>query len=114
MFHLVSLSFANFPGSGVVLWCLVGVCLGFVFLVVFSLPGNSASNKLSKSLEFPVVDRPCLVGPARHWLQRYSRSGSKWWQQKAPQGKRRGRDEEGKSGQRGRRTHITLSLPTSR
>ena len=33
---LVSLSFANFPGSGVVVWCLlVGVCLGFVFFCCF-------------------------------------------------------------------------------
>ena len=41
MFHLVSLSFANFPGSGVVVWCLLGCVLGFVFLVVFcSLPGK--------------------------------------------------------------------------
>ena len=40
LFHLVSLSFANFPGSGVFVWCLVGVCLVLVFLVVFSLPGK--------------------------------------------------------------------------
>ena len=50
MFHLVSLSFANFPGGGAVVWCwLVGV---FGFLVcVFVLAccflasrGISASN----------------------------------------------------------------------
>ena len=37
MFHLVSLSFANFPGGGAVVWCfLVGV-FGFLVCVCFCL-----------------------------------------------------------------------------
>ena len=69
MFHLVSLSFANFPGSGVVVWCLLGCVLGFGFLVVFcSLPGKLLHPiSFQFPLEFPVVDRPCLV-LARQWL----------------------------------------------
>ena len=46
MFHLVSLSFANFPGRGVVVLVFVGGCVfGFVFLVVFlASRETSASN----------------------------------------------------------------------
>ena len=44
LFHLVSLSFANFPGCGVVVWCLVCVCLGSVFLLFSRNQGTSASN----------------------------------------------------------------------
>ena len=45
MFHLVSLSFANFPGGGAVVWCLLVGVFGFLvcvlfLLVVFWLPGE--------------------------------------------------------------------------
>ena len=45
MFHLVSLSFANFPGGGAVVWCLLVGVFGFLvcvlfWLVVFWLPGE--------------------------------------------------------------------------
>ena len=48
LFHLVSLSFANFPGRGVVVFVvgLVGGCLVFVVFVCFSRfsRGTSAFN----------------------------------------------------------------------
>ena len=45
-FHLVSLSFANFPGRGVVVLVFVGGCVfGFVFVVFcFASRETSASN----------------------------------------------------------------------
>ena len=60
LFHLVSLSFSN---SGVVVWCLLGCVLGFVFLVVFcSLPGKLLHPiSFQFQTNFPVVDGPCLV-----------------------------------------------------
>ena len=61
MFHLVSLSFANFPGSFAVAWCLL-VCV-FVFLVLVCLVLLGVcfqGNLISILLKIPVVDRPCL------------------------------------------------------
>ena len=59
MFHLVSLSFANFPGGGaVVVWCLLVGVFGFLFvfcfgLFVFWLPGEFL-HLITRSLEeFP-------------------------------------------------------------
>ena len=45
MLHLVSLSFANFPGGGAVVWCLLVGVFGFLvcvlfWFVVFWLPGE--------------------------------------------------------------------------
>ena len=65
LFHLVSLSFANFPGRGVVVFVVVLVvgCLVFVSSVCFSRfsRGLLHSIRFSSPLGFPVVDRPCLV-----------------------------------------------------
>ena len=65
MSHLVSPSFANFPGGGAVVWCwFVGVFGLFVFCVgcwFLASRGISASNSFSFLLKIPVVDRPCLV-----------------------------------------------------
>ena len=45
-----------------VVWCLlVCVCLCFVVLFFLASRETSASNSISIPLEFPVVDRPCLV-----------------------------------------------------
>ena len=49
MFHLVSLSFANFPGGGAVVWCLLVGVFGFLFVFVLACCflaswGISASN----------------------------------------------------------------------
>ena len=66
MFHLVSLSFANFPGGGAVVLCLLGGVFGFlvcvlVWLVVFWPPGEFLPLIRFHLLKIPVVDRPCLV-----------------------------------------------------
>ena len=51
LFHLVSLSFANFPGSGAVLWCLLvgvfglsGLCFFVWFCCFLASREISASN----------------------------------------------------------------------
>ena len=39
--NVTKLFWSRFPGSGVVVWCLLGCALGFVFFVVFcTLPGK--------------------------------------------------------------------------
>ena len=44
MFHLVSLSFANFPGGGAVVWCLLVGVFGFLVCCFLASRGTSASN----------------------------------------------------------------------
>ena len=44
MFHLVSLSFANFPGGGVVVWCLLVGVFGFLFVFCFGLFSGFQGN----------------------------------------------------------------------
>ena len=67
---LVSLCFANFPGSVAVAWCLLfcvfclfGLCVfvWFVFCCLLAFREISATNSLSILLKIPVVDRQCLV-----------------------------------------------------
>ena len=59
MSHLVSPSFANFPGCGAVVWCLC-------FLVVFLFGCFACYQGISAvisflSIKIQVVDRQCLV-----------------------------------------------------
>ena len=58
--HLVSPSFANFPGGGAVFWCL-GCLVVFVLFCCF-LASEGISAVISFLLiKIPVVDRQCLV-----------------------------------------------------
>ena len=63
MFHLVSLSFANFPGRiplpGALACVWVFGC--FVFCLCVLLVSCFQGNLISILLKIPVVDRPCLA-----------------------------------------------------